>query len=329
MARRLLDYNNLNITEIEEDYFQQAQFQNLTLINLSYNNITNLPDNVFRSNSALKVLNLSFNLLDDLHFSLKYLIHLNILNLNSNLFENFSKQTFEKNIELIKLQLNSNSFTKLHKNWFSNLYNLRFLYLKNNKISKLNTSFDSLVNLEILDLSFNEIAYISNSLKYNTALKTLYLNSNKLFIVTKKCLAHLINLKELHLCDQTIQSGDKNIFKSNTYLKELYLSNTQLPLRSFKKSNNLHTLVLNGNNINDTDLRLIFHHLTNLKHLNVERANITMLNDYTLSRKHPLEFLKISNNTLLSTLSCEFFSQVTHLMYLNINKCHSISQFDI
>lgn len=83
---------------------------------------------------------------------------------------------------LEELELNQNEIEGIAENSFQNLFNLKGLYLNENKIRKLELStFDGLTRLVRLELNENEINEIAeNAFGKLVSLKGLYLNKNKL-----------------------------------------------------------------------------------------------------------------------------------------------------
>ena len=239
---------------------------NLTELKLSSENIVALPDGLFDSCTALKVVNLSHNKFIELEtLSLQSLVNLEELDLSYNSIERADySNIFACNKNLRKLNLSHISSTSLNNQSFNGLedlfngsVNLTYINLRDNRIMSLPDGiFQNLINLKELDLSFNQISEFTSSLFNNlVSLENLNLNLNKLTNIPKGLFDNLISLKFLNLKENEIElqkDSDPNIFIGLRKLTGLELEGNQisfLPEGIFKNLVSLEELGLEQNHI--------------------------------------------------------------------------------
>lgn len=206
-----LDSGAKEITESEG--FDDSSSSSL----LSYLNVSSsLADN-------LLVLTLSDNRISDDSFeSISYLSALKTLNLSYNDILEIPEGGLRRLSRLTELYISGNELTTLPAEDLESLKYLKLLYLNNNKIVSLPPEVSKLVNLQYLDLGSNQLKYnISNwpydwSWHWNKNLKYLNFSGNKRFEIKKSHIKHpetgedfdsllvLKNLKVLGLIDVTL-----------------------------------------------------------------------------------------------------------------------------
>jgi len=295
---------------------------NLTELDLPSNQIAALPDGLFDSCKALKIVNLSYNKIIKLETStFQNLVNLEELYLLSNLIKEIDSNMFRCNKKLFKLELDDNKITQLNEDFLKGLYQLTHLRLDYNEIVSLpEGSFDS-------------------------CLKVAELSHNKLMILETSTLENLINLEELDLSNNSIERADySNIFAHNKNLRKLnisYNSNTSLSNQSFNGLNltelnleyceisnltqdlfnglvNLTDLYLNGNKIMSL-LDGIFHNLTNLKHLNLSYNQISELPNDLFHSLVNLNNLDLGVNEI-TNIPNGLFDNLISLTFLNLHR---------
>nr|WKA14400.1 toll-like receptor 3 [Equus przewalskii] len=139
---------------------------NLTILDLSNNNIANINDELLEGLEKLEVLDLQHNNLARLwkhanpggpvHF-LKGLSHLHVLNLESNGFDEIPAEAFKNLFELKSINLGLNNLNILPPSVFDDQVSLKSLSLQKNLITSVekNVFGPALKNLSSLDMSFN------------------------------------------------------------------------------------------------------------------------------------------------------------------------------
>lgn len=143
-----------NISSIHESFFGFSP--NLTHLQLQYNRLKELPENIFHNNILLKQIDLSFNFIETLH---------------ENLLFN------QKNLE--KLSLYHNNISLVPNEFFKNARNIKTLLLGQNKLQNITQAvFRDLPNVETVSLSKNNLTYFK--LDLNREIKQLDLSYNNL-----------------------------------------------------------------------------------------------------------------------------------------------------
>ncbi|XP_057317912.1 chaoptin-like [Microplitis mediator] len=224
----------------------QFRLNNLTSIDLGYNNITVLPSDTFSRIPNLKTLYLRGNYLATLYPGTFALEHLETLNLQDNRLVTLRKQTFHGTPFLQQLDLSRNSLSQLSTEQFRNLRNLR-----------------------ILNLSGNHIRSLSRDVFEGTRIETLDLSSNRISIVPSAAFLEVgYTLRDLNLAENLIEHLDSSAFPLSQLIK-LNLANnrlTILPDNTFVSVNKLLSLNLSNNHI-QANFKELFHYLPDLRQL--------------------------------------------------------------
>ncbi|MBZ3885798.1 Toll-like receptor 3 [Sciurus carolinensis] len=143
-----------------------SPLHNLTILDLSNNNIANINDELLKGLERLEILDLQHNNLARLwkhanpggpvHF-LKGLSHLHILNLESNGFDEIPVKVFKDLFELKSINLGLNNLNVLPPSVFDDQVSLKSLNLQKNLITSVEKNVFGPVfkNLSNLDMSFN------------------------------------------------------------------------------------------------------------------------------------------------------------------------------
>jgi Leucine-rich repeat (LRR) protein len=151
----LLELNNNNISELQAGTFKKLT--NLRYLDLSNNNISKLEAEVFKELNKLCSLNLSNNNISKLETgTFKGLNKLQYLNLSHNNISKLETGTFKGFNKPYRLNLSHNNISELQAGTFKGLNRLYFLYLNNNNISKLQAgAFSNLPKGTSINLSDN------------------------------------------------------------------------------------------------------------------------------------------------------------------------------
>jgi Leucine-rich repeat (LRR) protein len=168
----------------------------------------------------------------------------NITNLDNDIFSNLT--------QLRILFLSGNKITNLDKDIFSNLTQLRILYLSDNKITNLDKDiFSNLTQLQQLDLSNNNISHLDEDIFSNLSqLENLILSDNNLTNIEN--FSNLTQLQMLDLYNNKLTNLDKDIFKNLTQLQILCLNDNKLTTipSSITFCRNIITFNYSNNEIN-------------------------------------------------------------------------------
>ena len=158
-------------------------FPNIQELNLSHNQLTELPENIFNNLNQLQILWLSGNQLTQLPENIfNNLNQLQILWLNGNQLTQLPENIFQKLIQLQTLWLSGNKLTQLPENIFNNLNQLEELSLSHNQLIQLPTNiFNNLNQLTELHLSNNKLTQLPENIFNNlNQLQILDLDDNEL-----------------------------------------------------------------------------------------------------------------------------------------------------
>ncbi|XP_027385785.1 toll-like receptor 3 isoform X1 [Bos indicus x Bos taurus] len=334
VRHEVADCSHLKLTQIPDDLPT-----NITVLNLTHNQLRRLPPANFTRYSQLTILDGGFNSISKLEPELcQSLPWLEILNLQHNEISQLSDKTFIFCMNLTELHLMSNSIQKIKNDPFKNLKNLIKLDLSHNGLSstKLGTQLQ-LENLQELLLSNNKISSLTPEefdFLGNSSLKRLELSSNQIKEFSPGCFHALGELSGLSLNNAKLSPSltEKLCLElSNTSIENLSLSSNQLDTISHTtfdglKQTNLTTLDLSRNSLrvmgNDS-----FAWLPHLEYLSLEYNNIEHLSSrsfYGLSNLRRLDLRRSFTRQSISLTSLpkidDFsFQWLKCLEYLNMD----------
>lgn len=155
--------------------------ENLEMLDLSQNKLTELPDRVFEPLTSLKNLDLS-----------------------SNQITHISKECFHGMALLERLYLYSNHIKTIHPAAFNGLEHLLELKLQGNQLTTLPTL--SMPRLLLLDLRFNVLSNLGPSDLQTPNLESLKLGGVGLTSLNKELIVSLKNLHELDISENRLES---------------------------------------------------------------------------------------------------------------------------
>lgn len=155
--------------------------ENLEMLDLSQNKLTEIPDRVFEPLTSLKNLDLS-----------------------SNQITHISKECFQGMAQLERLYLYSNLIKMIHPGAFQDLENLLELKIQGNQLTSLPTL--SMPHLLLLDLRFNVLPTLGPSDLQTPNLESLKLGGVGLTSLDKELINNLKNLHELDISGNQIES---------------------------------------------------------------------------------------------------------------------------
>lgn len=227
----------------------------LNMLDLSQNELLEIPDGVFEMLSKLKNLDLSSNYITHISKdSFSGLVQLERLYLHANHIRSIHMEAFEGLEMLLELKLQGNQLTSLPSLHFNRLL---LLDLSNNNLPSLGpsdlktphlealkvaalglTSLDedliaSLKNLHELDISLNQLAEVPQALKQDSlkGLTKLILAGNPLGELRVEDFKKLTGLQELDLSGLNLQGIPLNFF--NAFPRLLQLKAAENPFNCF------------------------------------------------------------------------------------------------
>uniref|UniRef100_A0AAX7UPE1 Protein flightless-1 homolog n=1 Tax=Astatotilapia calliptera TaxID=8154 RepID=A0AAX7UPE1_ASTCA len=290
--------NNLKNSGVPDDIFQ---LDDLSVLDLSYNQLTEIPRDLENSKNML-VLNLSHNSIDSIPNQLFInLTDLLYLDLSDNKLDSLPPQ-MRRLVHLQTLILNNNPLMHAQLRQLPAMVALQTLHLRNTQRTQSNmpTSLEGLTQLADVDLSCNDLTRVPECLYSLSSLKRLNLSSNQISELSL-CIDQWTQLETLNLSRNQLTSLPSAICKLSK-LKKLYLNSNKLDfdgvppgvgklsnLTEFMAANNnlelipeglcrcgkLKKLVLNKNRL--VTLPEAIHFLTDLEVLDVrENPNLVM-----------------------------------------------------
>ncbi|XP_063534697.1 leucine-rich repeat-containing protein 40-like [Cydia strobilella] len=167
------------LTSVPDEVFCNAAEAQVHIIDISKNNLTQVPTGIYIVRETLSQLVLSSNHLSELPAGVGQCKHLQLLDISKNSLSELPPQ-LEALKELRELVISNNKFTHIPHCVYS-LDNLEILLAAENKISEINVSSDALAKLPrlaVLDLANNSIASVPPELGNFTHLRSLELMGN-------------------------------------------------------------------------------------------------------------------------------------------------------
>ena len=278
--------------------------KNLTNLNLSNNQLTELPPEIVELKN-LTNLNLSSNKLTQLPSEIVKLTNL------KNLFL-FNNQLTELPLEIIELKnltnlnLSKNKLTQLPPE-IAGLNNFTYLILSSNKLAQLQPESVEHKNFTNLDLFDNQLTKLPNFLHITSSFLSINHTSSLLHRTIRKF--KFRNLSSLDLSDNKLTKFPPEIteLKNLTHLDLTFNQLTQLP-SEITELKNLTNLDLSYNRLTQLPLEIV--ELKNLISLNLSNNQLTQFSSEITELKN-LKNLDLSNNQLT-----ELPSEITELKNL-------------
>ena len=251
---------NLISFDLDADFFHSANNE----INLFKCNIERVEAFTFSGSfDNIKLLDLSFNKLKRLEANTFVgLRNLEILGLNNNQLSRLDPNAFDGLVRLQRLYLNRNELTHLTSDQFGQLSNLVELNLAQNKIKSIESadSFRHLVGLKCLSMKSNRLSgHVSMSLfEHLKSVNELDLSNNQLesidFLMRNNNLCNLSSLNLSHNQLMEIKSTKDSAACLSSLLK-LNLASNQLNLKALANFNliNLKWINFTGNQEENDD----------------------------------------------------------------------------
>lgn len=272
-----LNSENLDIKDKIKDISPLSGLIQIKQIDLQYNLIDNIPENIFSYLTDLEALNLWDNRIKYLDIDLfKNNFNMKEINLGSNKLSKLPKDIFQSLVNIEDINLSVNELEFLDQETFKNNVFLKSLDLGMNNLVHLQSGlFDTLEKLEKLFIFDNKIKNLdANIFKNNRKLKNLTLSSNRLSNLPQGLLSGLSELEILWLFDNKIEKINPHIFSKNRKLKILNIA-----------LNNIKYLP-NG----------LFDNLTELETLNIFNNQIFKFDKDIFTKNRKLKTLNLSNN---------------------------------
>ncbi|XP_012706197.2 leucine-rich repeat-containing G-protein coupled receptor 4 [Fundulus heteroclitus] len=290
-------------------------------LDLSMNNITELPAYVFKNLPYLEELRLAGNDLTFIHpDALSGLHQLKVLMLQNNQLKSVPSTALKTLNSLQSLRLDANHITTVPDDSFEGLQQLRHLWLDDNHLTDIPvSSLRHQSNLQALTLALNRILYIPDNAFANlTSLVVLHLHNNQIKEIGANCFAGLVNLETLDLNFNNLKEFPKAI-EALPKLKELgFHSNdiAAIPERAFHNNPMLRTIHLYDNPLSFVGASA-FQNLSDLRSLMLRGASL--MKDFPiLTWTNKLESLTLSG-TKISSIPTDLCEDLKLLQTLDLS----------
>lgn len=290
-----------------------AGLRDLQTLELSENNIRQLPEGVWCPLHSLKVLNLTANRIrsaDSLGFSEKLCSIGGMQGSGS---------------ELQVIDASSNEIRSLPENWgASRLRRLQQLKLQHNNITSIAAdAFSGLTSLRTLNLSYNHLETLPmDTFANNKELREIHLQSNELYDLPKGIFHRLEQLLVLDLSSNQLTSHhvDNTTFAGLIRLIVLNLANnalTRIGSKTFNELYFLQILDMRNNSIGHIEDGA-FMPLYNLHTLNLAENRLHTLDNHIFNGLYVLTKLTVNNN-LISIVESQAFRNCSDLKELDLS----------
>uniref|UniRef100_A0A8K9V3J2 Leucine-rich repeat-containing G-protein coupled receptor 4 n=1 Tax=Oncorhynchus mykiss TaxID=8022 RepID=A0A8K9V3J2_ONCMY len=236
-------------------------------LDISMNNITELPAFVFKNFPYLEELRLAGNDLSFIHpDALSGLHQLKVLMLQNNQLKTVPSTAIKNLYSLQSLRLDANHITTVPEDSFEGLQQLRHLWLDDNSLTEVPVGpMRHQANLQALTLALNRITHIPNNAfanlsslvvlhLHNNRIKeigeSLHLNTNSLTIVVRIIVSLCIfSLSSSGFHSNDIAAVPEGAFHKNPLLRTIHLYDNPLSFvgtSAFQNLSDLHSLMLRG-----------------------------------------------------------------------------------
>ncbi|KYN11543.1 PREDICTED: toll-like receptor 6 [Trachymyrmex cornetzi] len=297
-------------------------------LDLSWNNIWQIPDRLFCPLSNLVTLNISWN-------SLKDITELGFQDVTE---EKISEKQHPRRIQLEStpaplpcsldvqsLDMSNNQISVLPINGFSSLKRLKVLNLSSNAISMVaDGALHGLRSLENLDLSGNKIVALPTAMfrDASKSLKELRLQNNSISALLSGLVANMNQLVTLDLSRNVLTSSwlDSGTFSGLIRLVLLNLSYNRISKLNTTIFKDLYTLQILNLQFNEIDSISAdtFAPMSNLHTLELAHNRLTYLDAYSLNGLFALSLLALDSN-LLEGIHPDAFRNCSSMQDLNLS----------
>ncbi|XP_021361045.1 leucine-rich repeat-containing protein 15-like isoform X2 [Mizuhopecten yessoensis] len=283
-----LGFNQL--TEIEEDDFQTNTM--VRMLDLSNNRISQIHPMAFKNLKRLRYLILSNNALT----------HTVELQFSSTMLQlvDFTKSQLKKvptgmPYSVADFRLGNNMITEIGDADFTGMRNLRLLMLENNMIQNISyRAFKPLVNLKEMWVSNNRLFFVPQGLPKN--LETLYLDNNQIYEIQSHLFLNHTKLRQVSFEMNKIQRvyaqsfrGLQNVEQINLQFNEI----AEIPAGTFSDLPALTTLQLSYNSLVSVDHGAFPPQLNSLSMSNIVSPTVRVTGQFvsSLSSINTLDFM--------------------------------------
>lgn len=304
----------------------------LESLDLSRNEVSQMPDNGLTSLRSLQRLLLQENKLTSLaDRAFVGLVSLQILNASSNSLTALPPELFQSTRDIKEIHLQNNSISVLAPGLLEGLDQLLVLDLSNNQLTSNwvnRDTFSGLVRLVVLNLSHNIISRIDSHVFQDLySLQILSLEYNNIEIISEGSFSTLSNLHGLSLSHNKLTRIEAYHFSGLYVLNQLFLDNNRISNihhRAFENCTNLQDLGLSGNGLESVPNGIGT--LLYLKTLDLAENKIKTIVNTSFQGLEQLYGLRLIDNEI-ENITRDTFSTLPSLQVLNL-ACNKIKHVD-
>ncbi|GBP63644.1 Protein artichoke [Eumeta japonica] len=343
---RLVDLNSalLRFTELRDLYLSYnsitklnvRDFKNLIklrLLDLKHNSLLSLDHHIFSNTANLISVDLSYNsintVFNDIFSSNSTSLH--TVDISHNKLNNLPKSVFKGN-ELKKFSIQGNELEgDLERGIFDGLQNVDILDLSGQNLSAINNyAFFGCNKLTVLILANNKLINLQvNSMRLLSQLVTLDISKNKLQNIDFDK-SDLRVLDSFIAKDNVISHINNDTFSNLTNLQYLDLSNNaiiNIEKYAFQSLLNLINLQISNNPFDGVIGADTFKGLISLPELDLSQIHLIRFNNASLKGMNALRKVNLSSNSL-TKLEYDSFSDTVAIEVIDLSK-NSLTAFKI
>lgn len=295
---RFLDLSDNNIGEIPRNVFRSLE--HLVSLNLSGNShLGSVPATILQGLGNLRILDLSdtgMKVLSDELFV--HSPNLERISLRYNALQEIREGSFANLRNITSIDLSYNNIKNLLSSSFINLMNIKQLNLKGNQLSIFKGEyFNTGTSLEVLDISDNDLSYLfPSSFRIHPRLRRIEAANNKFTFFPSELIVSLQFLEYIDLSGNLLKIIDELDFARLPHLRTLLVANNELETlneMAFHNSSQLQSIDLSYNKLDRIGERT-FEGLVRIENLNLEGNKLTELPD-TVFERNKLQSLENIN----------------------------------
>ncbi|XP_024592936.1 leucine-rich repeat-containing G-protein coupled receptor 5 isoform X3 [Neophocaena asiaeorientalis asiaeorientalis] len=311
-----LDLSMNNISQLPPNPLHGLRF--LEELRLAGNALTYIPKGAFAGLYSLKVLMLQNNRLRQVPTeALQNLRSLQSLRLDANHISSVPPSCFSGLYSLRHLWLDDNALTEIPVQAFRSLSALQAMTLALNKIHHIpDYAFRNLSSLVVLDLNYNNLDEFPTAIRTLSNLKELGFHSNNIKSIPEKAFVGNPSLITIHFYDNPIQVVGRSAFQHLPELRILTLNGasqiTEFP--DLTGTASLESLTLTGAQISSLP-QAVCDQLPNLQVLDLSYNLLEDLPSFSVCRK--LQKIDLRHNEMCE-IRANTFQQLFSLRSLNL-----------